>query len=272
MRISKILYSTYHPLRASFRQMGIILMYGAYTNSFAPLLFLVAAAVFCIELFGIVYEDYWNYEEDIHNVKKDKLIVAGLLSRLQTRNLSFFILSVALVLLWFTSPLIMIVGLVYVSGMFFYSYPTTYFKHFNLGVYLLGGAVLAAIPISLNLLFMRPFLIIDIAFILFVGFQYVYLLCQKDSTDPNDKMNLFVGRGWHNATLICALFATLSSISLFALSLFNVKLLIVWALNAVAKFVNIQKIYIQQITRPLRDKVVLIESITPYLFIAIALL
>ncbi|MBU0530058.1 MAG: hypothetical protein KKC05_00115, partial [Nanoarchaeota archaeon] len=59
--------------------------------SFSALLLMSALGLFLIELFAAIYNDYCDYEEDVRNKRTDKIILAGLFSRNNMRNISFLI-------------------------------------------------------------------------------------------------------------------------------------------------------------------------------------
>ena len=211
-------------------------------------------------------------------LKKIKLFLAdvdgcltnGLISRSSMLNLSLIMLIVGLLSLAFTNMYVFIVGLFYATTLFLYSNPKIYVKKYDvLGYSLVATPLLFLVP-AFNTFFAVPFQLNDIFFSLFAFTNYVYLLCQKDSTDLKDKTNLFLKRGWKNASLICIFFASIAVSTLFFISFTSV-LLIVWFQNLFSKGMNLYKIYIKQVNRSLRKRFILLEFLTPYFYIGGAL-
>jgi hypothetical protein len=106
---------------------------------------------------------------------------------------------------------------------------------------------------------------------MFFGFHYLYLFCQKDSTDPRDASNLFIKRGWRTASLICIGFGIIASAFFLPLAT-STALLAVWVQNALSKVINLYSIYTRNVTRTLRTRVILSEFVTPYLYLGGAFL
>ena len=158
-------------------------------------------------------------------------------------------------------------GLLYSFTLFCYSNPKIHLKKYDFLGYLIVSLPLPLFPIVLNTFFNRGFSPFDMFFSIFCFSHYVYLYCQKDSTDLKDDTNLFLKRGWLNASIICMIFASLASVSFFALSLPSVILICVWIVHISSKSLNVFKIYKKQISRNLRSKLILIEFLTPYLYV-----
>jgi 4-hydroxybenzoate polyprenyltransferase len=267
MKITRVLWLIYKRLRTAFGvSLGFILIYGAYTDNLTLSLLPIALGFWCIHVFGDCYNDYEDYEQDIKNNRKDKWTIAGLLTRKQIRNFSFFMCFFGLVFLLFINLYVFLLGLLYSTTIFCYSNSKIHLKLYDLPGYIIVEFPLLLLPITLNIFFHRVFSISDFFFALFCFSQYVYLSCQKDSTDLNDKTNLFLGRGWKNATFICIGFAILASSSLFTISLFSIVLPLVWGVNVSSKAINLYKIYKKEITRKLRARLILVEFLTPYLY------
>jgi len=242
-------------------------MYGAFNNLFNYEILLIASGFMLLHLFGDSYNDYWDYEDDVKNKREDKLTTSNLLAKEQIRKISFMILFFGLVLLFFANIYLLLTGLIYSLLLWAYSHPSMRLKKYDLLGYALTESPWLFVPFILNNFFSLPISISTWAFIFFYFFQYMYLLCQKDSTDLNDSTNLFIRRGWRNASAYCIIIASLSSISFFLLSLSSILLVFVWIFNLLAKVLNLGMIYRRKIERKTRGRFVLIEFLTPYLYI-----
>lgn len=268
-----LIYLVYKRLRPAFGlPFGFILMYGAYTNNLTPLLLLVGLGFICIEVMGGWYNDYWDYEEDVKNNRKDKFTTCGLLTREQIGDYSLIIAFMGLVILGFTNFVVFMLGGYYILLFIGYSHPKIRLKG-HVGGYILLSSMFLFLPASLNSLYLREFSTFDVLLTLFCFFQFLYVLCQKDSTDLKDKnKNLFLDNSWGRAFSICVLSGTLSSISLLSICFSHNLLFSVWIINACSKSLNLIKIRKKQITRDLRSKLMLIEFLTPYLYVGVILL
>lgn len=244
---------------------GFILMYMIYTNKFIPMFFLIALGFSFIELSAAFYNDFWDYKEDVKSGRKDKWTTTGIASPKTMRNVSFLILIIAFVLLWFTDYVILIIAVYYSLLGIFYSHPKVRLKRYNIKAYVLGGSIWILILVYLEIILQKTFFT-DIFLILFCFFQTVYLVCQKDSSDIKDDTNLFLARGWKNASLICMVFAISSSLCLFVIVTPFPSLFWLWGLNTIFKIFTLKKIYKKEMTRSIRMKTSSIELFTPYLF------
>lgn len=262
--ISKVLWLVYKRLRVGFGFMGFVIMYGAYTGNLNWVLLPMALGVFSIEIFGAAYNDYTDFEEDVRNERHDKWTVSGLLSREQVKYFSFFMLSLGLFFMFLSG--ILLPGIYYAFMMWAYSYEKIRLKKYNILAYILGGASWLIIPISMNMVFFRSISLTDIFFTLFCFFQYVYLLSQKDSTDMMDETNLFLAKGWKKSLYICTVLSILSSAFLLTLSMSSATLLFIWAANSITKIFHFRSVLRREINRTLRNRLVLIEFLTPYLY------
>lgn len=264
-----LVYLVYKKIRAPAGiPLGFILMYGTYTGSLIPSILLAGCGFFCIELFGACYNDYWDYEEDIRNNRGDKFTTLGLLTREEVRNISFMIVSLALLLLGFTNIWVFLLGVYYLILFICYSHPKVRLKGHITG-YVALASMFLFLPMALNSLIMVELTWFSIVFALFFFLQFMYILCQKDSTDPEDDKNIFIDAGWRQSSLITLVFAILSSLFLLGISAASIWLLPVWGINAFSKILNVTKIYRKRITRNLRSKLILIEFLTPYLYIGV---
>lgn len=267
MRTKKFLYLLYKRVRPGFGiPFGFILMYGLFSSSFSPPLFAAAAGFLFIEIYGGLYNDYWDYDDDIRNGRKDKFTTCGFLSRKQARNLSFLIASVALVLLWFTNIIVFALGVYYMVLFIFYSNPFARLKGSVRGYATLASAFLF-LPLALGSLSGTALSVPALLFSSFYFFQFMYILCQKDSTDTKDGTNLFIRHGWEKSTRITTLFGTLASVSLLFLSVTGLHFIFFWALNLAAKVLNINGIRLKTITKTRRYRTILVEFLTPYLYL-----
>lgn len=262
-----LLYLAYKKLRAPFGiPLGFVLMYGAYNGNFTSALLLAGVGFFFIELFGTCYNDYWDYDEDIRNNRRDKFTTIGVLTKEQIRDISFIIALLALISLVFTNIRVFLLGLYYLTLLVFYSHPKVRLKGDITGYFALASVFLL-LPRALNSLISIELSAFGIAFALFFFLQFMYILCQKDSTDPNDDTNLFIDRGWDKSSVITLIFAALSSLFLLIISISSIGLLLVWVINAFSKIVNVNKIWKKTITREFRSRIIIIELLTPYLYV-----
>ena len=266
-----VAYLVYRRLRPALGlPFGFIVMYGAYTGNLDVHLLLAGLGFVFIEVMGGWYNDYWDYEEDIQNGRRDKFTTAGYLSRRQMRDLSFAAAGIGLLFLLFTNLTVLSLGIYYVILFIGYSNPKIRLKGHVPGYLILSTAFLL-LPAALNTLFARQTTARDAYFTLFCFFQFTYILCQKDATDLKDKnKNLFLDNDWNTASFYCTAFAVLASAGLLASSP-TPAIFIVWTCNALTKTANLTEIWKKKLTRKLRSRLILLEFLTPYLY-AIALL
>ena len=166
--------------------------------------------------------------------------------------------------------LLFALGLYYAVLLWAYSQPSIRLKDYNVLGYGVVASTFLFLPPTLAFFFHTfPLGGVIISSILFFS-QYTYILCQKDSTDLRDMgRNLFLDRGWGRSSLITSFFAVLSSLSLFCMCIGNFGLLLVWGINAYLKILNVTKIWRKEISRGLRSKLILIEFLTPYLYVGV---
>ncbi len=263
-----MLWLVYRKTRASFGlSFGLILMYGAYNGVIEYNLLLIASGFMLLHLFGDCYNDYWDYGDDKKNKRREKLTITGALTKEQMKTASFAILFFALSILKFTGFFLFLTGIVYALLLWAYSHPRVRLKKYDAIGYALTESPWLIIPALLDNFFSLPHSNNTLLFGFFFFFQYMYLLCQKDSTDLKDTTNLFIRMGWRNASFFCIIFALLSSVPLSILSLSSIALILIWILNLTSKILNISKIMQKTITREERGKLVFLEFLTPYLFV-----
>ena len=262
-----IAYLIYKRLRAPLGiPFGFILMYGMYANNL-NLTILIAALGFClIELFGGFYNDYWDYEEDKRNERNDKFTTTGLLSRKKVGNVSYMIAFFGVVSLLFTNLPVLVLGLYYLFLFVAYSHPAIRLKGKLWGYFALASMFLF-MPVTLDGLLGIHTSFFSLVFTLFFFTQFMYILCQKDSTDPKDDKNIFMQHGWNKSAMIATGFGALSSGFFMVLCLVNPVLLLVWGINMFVKFFNLYRILTRNITRSHRSKFILTEFVTPYLYV-----
>ncbi len=270
MKRGRILWLVYKRLRIGLAFLGFVLMYGIYTGNLNWLTISIGIGVFSVEIFGAAYNDYVDFEEDIRNKRHDKWTVSGLLSRKRMKHFSLLMLSLGLIFLWI--PGLLSQGIYYAFMMWAYSYGKIRLKKYNITGYLIMGSSWIFLPVSMMILFSRSLISFDLFFVLFFFFQYVYLLSQKDSTDPKDETNLFLARGWGKSLTICTLLSALSSLSLLIICLSSVLLIPVWLVNSLIKTLHFKMVSQNKITREKRGGYVLIEILSPYLYLGGAIL
>lgn len=265
------LYLIYRRLRPSVGiHLGFILMFAILTNNATLTLLLSAIAFFTLGLFGDLYNDYWDYKEDKRNKRKDKFIVAGLLTRKQVWHLSVITALLSIISLIFTNIYILALGIYYLFLLVAYSHPKIRLKG-SLKGYFIIASVYLFLPLALSTVASIPMISLYL-FTIFFFSQYMYILTQKDSTDTKDNKNIFLNSGYKTATITTSLFAVISSLTLFILSFFNPIFFIFWIFNVSSKILNIYRINKKIIIRSQRSKFILIEFLTPYFYIGGAVL
>ncbi|MBI4020410.1 MAG: UbiA family prenyltransferase [Candidatus Aenigmarchaeota archaeon] len=262
----RFLYILYKRVRPGFGvPFAFIAMYGLFTGVLSPALLLAALGFLLLEVYGGLYNDYWDYDEDVRNGRKDKFTTSGMMSRGQARNASLGLAAASLALLSFTNAIVFILGAYYAALFIGYSHPAIRLKGSVIG-YMTLSSMFLLLPFGLDMLLGATSGPHTLLFGSFFFFQCVYILCQKDSTDMKDTRNLFTSHGWPRSTKITAAFGALASASLLALSVFNAYFLLVWLLNTLAKYYNVNSIQTRTITREKRYRLVLAEFLTPYLY------
>ncbi|MBN2331159.1 MAG: UbiA family prenyltransferase [Candidatus Aenigmarchaeota archaeon] len=263
----KILYIIYKRLRPAFGlAFGFTLIYGLYINKITPPLLLAGLAFIFIETFGGLYNDYWDYEEDLRNRRKDKLTTMGILSRVQVRNLSFLFLGIGLSIVLILNAALFVLGLYWVTIFVLYCIPQVRLKG-HIRSYLLASSIFFFFPFALDVTLGVGFSFTTLIFGLLFFSQFMYILCQKDSTDPEDEKNIFLRHGWIKPSIIMAFFASSALFFLLMVCLINPVLIIVWIFNLSLKMLNVKKIITRSITRRARYRLMLLEFLTPYLYI-----
>ncbi len=264
--ISKVLWLIYRRLRIGLEPFGFVLLYGAYTNNFNLTLLLAAFGFFCMDVFGVMYNDYYDYETDLRNKRRDKWISAGLVTKNQMLYLGLLFALVSLVLLYFTNIFVFLVGFYYFLVLIGYSHPKIPMRR-NLVTYLILGTFYLPMFYALSILFQNQFTAIDIYYTLFVFFQAVYLIAHKDVNDTKDDRNIFLKNKYNRGLLICAVLGILSSVFLLPLSFTKISLLVLWLLNLVIlKIWLLKRVYKRTVKKRFRDWIVLFEFLTPYFY------
>ena len=214
-----------------------------------------------------------DYSEDIRNERHDKITTNKILSLYHVRNLSLSLLFAGLIVLGLTHMSLFIWGLCYSILLWAYSAQSIRLKKYNIMGYIVAGSPFLFLPYFLGDSFRGGLATPDLVFLsLFYFTQCMYISCQKDSTDTKDVTNLFIDKGWKQASFITLIFASLSSISLLSLCLNSVWLLSVWGINFSSKILNVSKIWKKEMSRELRSKLILVEFLTPYLYLLAVLL
>ncbi len=243
-------------------------MYAVITQNFAFNLFTAAFGFLFLALFGDFYNDYWDYDEDIRNKRKDKFTTSGFLAKEQVKDISYILAAAGIITLWFINLLIFVLGLYYIALLIAYSHPSIRLKGSIKG-YMTLASFFFLLPLSLIFTLNTTSLLFAALFGLFFFSQYTYILCQKDSTDTRDNKNLYLSHGWKRSTKVTALFGALSSITLLLISFVNPYFIFIWLLNLFAKMLNISKILRMTVTRKQRGRIVLLEFVTPYMFLGV---
>jgi hypothetical protein len=268
--LAQTIYIIYRRLRPTFGlTLGFILMFGTLAANFTlPLLFTLIGFSL-VAVMGDLYNDYWDYEEDLRNQRSDKILTARLMGRQQVKTLSITTGLVGLVMLMWR-PMLFILGAAYFVLLIAYSHPKIRLKGTVAGYSIIS----AVYPVLILLLGPALGLAEGPDMLLLAGFcftQYAYILCQKDSTDLKDAGNIFLSNKWSQSFAYTAIFAVLSSAFLLMLSAASKWLLIIWVFNMSSKAVNLRLISGRRITRSLRSNLVLMEFLTPYLYAAAVL-
>jgi len=263
----KLPYLIYKRIRVGLGlTFGFILMYGALTSNINPSLISIGIGFFMIHLFGDVYNDYCDYHEDLRNGRYDKLTVSKKLTPIRMRDLSFALLAIGLLILSAFDLVLFVAGLYYGALLFAYSNHSIRLKRYHIKSYLLAATtVWPVIVFSLNYFFAESLTLLNALFVVFCMSQYLYIGCQKDSTDRKDDTNLFLANRWKAAWAACAVSSAIALISLAGISL-SPALLALWVANAGVKVLNVTKIYTRSITRTVRSRLILLEFLTPYAY------
>ena len=266
MKKAKVLWLIYRKLRPALGiSVAFILMSGIFLGVFNFQLLVAASGFFFIELFAAFYNDYWDFSEDIKNNRKDKFTTCGIISTRACLYISLLFAFIAFIFLLFTDVPLLILGIPYLILGFVYSH-----EKFRLKGRVIGYAILSS-----------PFFMIPIIIALtngisllralpvsaFLFFQYIYILCQKDSTDTRDKKNVFLTHGWKKSSNIIMFFGISASIPFLLLCLSSPPLIFLWIFNTFLKFLNINDLRRMVVTRTRRGRLILLEFATPYLYL-----
>jgi len=264
---SKASYVVYKRLRPAFGlAFGFTLMYGISAGGINMSLLLAGMAFIFIETFGGLYNDYWDYEEDMRNRRTDKLTTSGVLGREGARNLSYVLAGIGLSISLMLGIWLFALGLYWIAIFVLYCIPQVRLKG-HVRSYLLASSIFFFFPFALSPLIGAGFSPLTLLLAAFFFAQFMYILCQKDSTDPADRKNIFIRHGWRKAGFLTAFFAALSSLFLLLLCIGNPVLLAAWIFNLAAKAINVNKILHRSINRKSRYRLVLMEFLTPYVYI-----
>jgi len=267
MKKAVVLWLIYRKLRPALGiSVAFILLSGVFLGVFNMSLVMAALGFFFIELFGAFYNDYSDFPEDIRNNRKDKFTTCRIISTKTCLDWSVIFAMVGFVFLFFTNYLLMFLGIFYLFLMYLYSNKKVHLKG-RISGYLILSSPFLLLPPFVAVMNGSP-LLMALPLSLFFFLQYMYILCQKDSTDPADKKNPFKTCGWKRATGIATLFAVSASIPLLFICIQNPYLIIVWAFNVTIKFTNLYHISKRTITRSLRGRIILLEYLTPYIYFA----
>jgi len=262
----KAVWLVYRKLRPAFGiSFAFILLSGVFLGVMNFKVIMAALGFLFIELFAAFYNDYWDFSDDIKNERKDKFTTLGLMSTRSCLYLSLILACLSLIFLMFTDTSFLMIGIPYLALGFLYSH-----KRVRLKGTITGYAILSS-PF-----FILPLLIAGANGIpltrampisTFLFFQYMYILCQKDSTDMRDKKNVFMVYGWKRTSMSVTLFSISASISLFIISLSFPPLMLIWLFNTALKSLNIKDIAKGTVTRGRRGRIILLDYTTEYLYI-----
>ena len=254
--------------------LGFAVMYGAYTRTIFTDFWAwlpIALGFWFIHIHGDLFNDYYDYEEDKRNKRTDKWTTNGLVSKRGILRLSVAVALTGLAVLATINIYVFLTGLAFALTSILYSHPALRAKRFELNGYLLITLPIFLFPVAWNTAFGRPFSAQDLLVGLFFGFHYLYLCCQKDSTDPRDCTNIFIRHGWQTASLVCIAFGVIAS-ALFLSVATTLALFAVWTQNVVSKIVNLRAIYTKNVSRSMRARIILSEFATPYLYLGASML
>lgn len=264
--IGKLLWLTYRKLRPAFGiPFAFVLMAGAFFGILGSELLLVALGFLFIDLFGNFYNDYWDFVEDKENKRRDKFTTLGFVSPRISLYISFVLAAIGIFFLLHGTPSLFSVGISYLFLLLIYSH-----KKIRLKGRLAGYALVSSPFFILPLAIASSYGLTAVSALplsLFFFSQCIYILCQKDSTDLKDKNNIFISYGCKKAFKVTALFAALSSLSLFLIASLYPVLFLAWCLNLVSKTMNLDHIWRNSITKEKRSNFVLLEFISHYLSI-----
>lgn len=268
MKKTKVLWLVYKRLRTAFGvTLGFVVIYGAYTKNLNFALLPIAIGFYLIQLAGDLYNDSQNYAEDTRNLKPDKWTTQGLMGKENVRLLSVLSGLLGLSILLFTNLWVFLLGLVCAFTGIAYSHPSINLKQKEVFGYLLVSIPVFFFPFVWNTYFQRMLTTMDIYFGFFCGFHYLYLYFQKDATDNKDEMNVFIGRGWENASVLTVLFSTLALLFFTPFTFISIPLFLVWVTLASANTMNLYLIFTRKISWKVRSRLVLIKFLVPYMYV-----
>lgn len=245
---------------------GIALMYAIVAGSLPLVLVISALGFLLIAFYGDLYNDYWDYEEDARNERRDKFTTQGLLSREQSKKAGFLFALGGLGLVLLANQVLFLFAVLSFILHTCYSHPAIRFKGSLLG-YCVFSSIFLFLPFGFLAVMEVTSFLFTAVFGFFWFFQFLYILCQKDSTDMGDDRNVFIVHGWKRSTLITGVIGFFSSAFLLILSLMNTLFLILWMVNAVVKFLNVRKIGNKTINKTERYRFSLLEFSIPYLYL-----
>jgi 4-hydroxybenzoate polyprenyltransferase len=263
--LAKVAYMVYRKTRPALGiPVAFTVMYAAAAGLPLNTSIMLAFSLFCIDLFGGLYNDYWDLEEDLRNGRTDKPTTLKLLGRKQLLIISYLIGLLGLSSILLLGYSFAAFGLYYILLLIGYSHPRIRLKGSPEG-YAMMSSIYLLFPLSMGLANFKDTHQM-LVFAAFFSTQVAYILCQKDSTDMKDESNLFIRSGWDKASFLTLSYAICSSIFLLILCLQKPYLAAIWAFNLVSKILNVSKILTHSITRKIRGRLILAEFLTPYLY------
>jgi len=250
---------------------GYVLITAAFAGLFNLQVILFMLSFALIYVAADLYNDYSDYHEDLRNERTDKLTVSGIVSPENMKRMSFVVCAVSLLLSSWNPALLLFTIF---SGLVFYSYSDhrIRLKKYTVKGYVVFALVFPLLPFAIPYAFsVAPLpLVTALALALYLFSQIMYILCQKDSTDKKDDINLFIKHGHSKSVNYCALFAFLSAAPLVFLSLNALPLLAVAGANAALKAANVLHISTGA-TREFRSRIMLFEHLTPVIYTGVLL-
>ena len=245
---------------------GPILMY-SFLTEFDYVSILIALSLGVVYVFGDLYNDFWDFDDDKKNYRKEKLTVSGFVSKDKIKFFAYLILLTGVIIATFTNLFLLFYILIHSIVLVSYSHSKIRLKKLDLTGYFITSTPFLLIPFTIDFVLKQPFSQTSFLFAGFMFFQYFYILTQKDSTDLKDETNLFLKKKWKTASNICTINAFLASIFLLIISIKSVFFLLICGLNIVIKILNIKLIKEKKITRKTRNKIVGLEFLTPFLYL-----
>ncbi len=247
---------------------GLLLFTSILLSGVQSINIFVILGIGFIHLFGDLYNDLTDIEEDQRNGRMEKLTLNGIFTHQEIQFITLCALIFGYTLTLIGGGVIWLsLGFAYSITLFSYSYQKIRLK--SLGVF---GYFITFFP-----LFSTPLIISDgqlytkILLMLFLTSYTLYIMCQKDSTDTHDVTNVFLAKGWSYASILCLFYGSLTIITLAILAAIKPMLWIGWPFFSLPIFLNVYLIKTRKIQRPMRKRIITMQFLSLYILSICAL-